>query len=104
QENATEAFELLKQAQSVIAERRAYGGSLRARTDVIASGLDTARTNQDAARGQLADTDIAAEATERSLNEAGLQMAINMGARANELYETIANATFSRLDDYTNLA
>ncbi len=82
---AKTAFDDVQQAIDFIIGRRAYVGGKQSQASYVNAVLDDAITNTSAARGVVADTDIAATSTEFATQNAGLQASIRVSVEANEL-------------------
>lgn len=68
---------------------RATVGALQSRFDFAAANIESTIQNQDAARGQLLDTDIASEATAYAQAQVQLQAGIAVLAQANQLPQNL---------------
>jgi len=68
---------------------RASVGALQSRLDYTAANLQSSIQNQDAARGTLLDTDVAAESTAYATAQVQLQAGIAVLAQANQLPQNL---------------
>ncbi len=68
---------------------RANVGALQSRLDFTAANLQSSIQNQDAARGTLLDTDVAAESTAYATAQVQLQAGIAVLAQANQLPQNL---------------
>ena len=88
-EGAQAASALLDKAIVTINQVRADVGALMSRLDFTAANLQTSIQNQDAARGTLLDTDVAAESTAYATSQVQLQAGIAVLAQANQLPQNL---------------
>ncbi len=89
QEGAAAAADALDLAIDAVTAVRAEVGALQSRFDFAAANVESSITNQDAARGVLLDTDIAAESTAFSQAQVKLQAGISVLAQANLLPQNL---------------
>lgn len=89
QESAAAAADALDLAIDAVTAVRAEVGALQSRFDFAAANVESSITNQDAARGVLLDTDIAAESTAFSQAQVKLQAGISVLAQANLLPQNL---------------
>jgi len=82
---AAAAFESVLHAVDYITARRANVGSKQASSDIMSSNTMSSMQNITAARGVLADTDIASESTIYALLSAQIDATILVAAQANSL-------------------
>jgi flagellin len=85
QENAAGALSSLSVARDLLTSERAGAGAMAQALDFAGANIESAIQNQEAARANLADTDIAANATERSLLEVQRQASIATLSQTNQL-------------------
>lgn len=88
-EGAQAASAVLDKAIVTINQVRADVGALMSRLDFTAANLQTSIQNQDAARGTLLDTDVAAESTAYATSQVQLQAGIAVLAQANQLPQNL---------------
>lgn len=86
---AQEASAILDNAIARVNATRADVGALQSRIDFTAANLQTSIQNQDAARGTLLDTDVAAESTAYATAQVQLQAGIAVLAQANQLPQNL---------------
>lgn len=96
QADAEMAVGMVGEAIDRITETRAQAGSQQRRFEVASAEIQVAITNQDAARGVLADTDIAAESTVLATQTVLQQAGISMLAQANMLREELIANLFEQ--------
>jgi flagellin len=89
QANAAIAADALDEALNIVTSVRAEVGALQSRFDFAAANVESSIQNQDAARGVLLDTDIAAESTAFSTAQVQLQAGIAVLAQANLLPQNL---------------
>ncbi len=89
QESAGEAVDALDLAIQSITRLRANVGALQSRFNFAAANIESAIQNQDAARGALLDTDIAAESTLYATSQVKLQAGISVLAQANQQMQAL---------------
>lgn len=87
--NAQTASDILDLAIATINSQRAGIGALQSRIDFTAANLQSSIENQDAARGTLLDTDVAAESTAYATKQVQLQAGIAVLAQANQLPQNL---------------
>lgn len=83
--SAQEAGEALNTAIDMVTSIRADVGALMSRFDFATANIEIAMQNQDAARGILLDTDVAAESSAYATAQVQLQAGIAVLAQANQL-------------------
>lgn len=86
---ATEAGDALDNAIKIATSIRADIGGLQSRFNYASSNLESSIQNQDAARGVLLDTDVAAESTSFATSQVQLQAGISVLAQANLLTQNL---------------
>lgn len=86
---ATTAGTALDTAIQLATAARANVGALQSRFNFAAANIDSSVQNQDAARGELLDTDIASESTAFSISQVKLQAGISTLAQANQQLQTL---------------
>ncbi len=86
---ASEASAALDVAIRSVTAARAEVGALQSRFDFAAANTETSIQNQDAARGVLLDTDVAAESTSFASAQVQLQAGISVLAQANLLPQNL---------------
>jgi flagellin len=86
---AAEASDAIDGAIDRVTSARAEVGALQSRFDFAAANVESSIQNQDAARGVLLDTDIAAESTAFSQAQVKLQAGIAVLAQANLLPQNL---------------
>ncbi len=89
QGGATEAATTLEDSINTITALRATVGALQSRFSFASAALQTSVQNQDAARGQLLDTDIAIESTAFATAQVKLQAGISVLAQANQQLQAL---------------
>ncbi len=89
QETAAIAVDALDAAIESVTEIRANVGALQSRFNFAAANIESAIQNQDAARGTLLDTDIAAESTLYATSQVKLQAGISVLAQANQQMQAL---------------
>jgi flagellin len=87
--NASAASLVLDNAINSVISLRATVGALQSRFNFASSAIQGAIENQDAARGVLLDTDVAAESTAFASAQVQLQAGIAVLAQANQLPQTL---------------
>jgi len=87
--NAALASDALDAAIDRVTSARAEVGALQSRFDFAAANVESSIQNQDAARGVLLDTDIAAESTAFSQAQVKMQAGIAVLAQANLLPQNL---------------
>jgi flagellin len=88
-EDAAIAVDALDAAIQSVTEIRANVGALQSRFNFAAANIESAIQNQDAARGTLLDTDIAAESTNYATAQVKLQAGISVLAQANQQMQAL---------------
>ena len=68
---------------------RANVGALQSRFNFASANIESSIQNQDAARGVLLDTDVAAESTAYATNQVKLQAGISVLAQANQQLQSL---------------
>lgn len=96
QADAEAAAGMVGAAIDRITQTRAQAGAQQRRFEVASAEIQVAITNQDAARGVLADTDIAAESTALATQTVLQQAGISMLAQANLLREDLITSLFEQ--------
>lgn len=89
QAGAIAANEAVTTAISTVTSLRANVGALESRFGFASAALQSAVQNQDAARSQLLDTDIAAESTAYATQQVKLQAGISVLAQANQQLQAL---------------
>lgn len=89
QESAATAANQLDLAIQKVTSVRANVGALQSRFNFAAANIESSIQNQDAARGVLLDTDIAAESTAYATNQVKLQAGISVLAQANQQLQNL---------------
>ncbi len=89
QESAAAAADALDLAIDMVTSVRAEVGALQSRFSFAAANVESSLQNQDAARGVLLDTDIAAESTAFATAQVKLQAGIAVLAQANLLQQNL---------------
>lgn len=89
QEAASTAVEVIQDAIDKITSVRAEVGALQSRFNFASANVQSSLQNQDAARGVLLDTDVAAESTAYSTAQVQLQAGIAVLAQANQLPQNL---------------
>lgn len=97
QAEAEAAVEAVGKAIDRITETRAQTGAFQRRFEVASAAASDAITQQDAARGQLADTDIAAESTRFAMEQILQNASISMLAQTNQLNTDLITRLFEQL-------
>jgi flagellin len=87
--NAQEAGEALNGAIDMVTSIRADVGAMMSRFDFATANIEIAMQNQDAARGTLLDTDVAAESSAYATAQVQLQAGIAVLAQANQLPQNL---------------
>lgn len=88
-ENAAKASDLIDAAIDMVTSVRAEVGAMQSRFDFATANIESSIQNQDAARGTLLDTDVAAESTKFSTAQVQLQAGIAVLAQANQLPQNL---------------
>ena len=88
-ENAAIASDRIDLAIDIVTSVRAEVGALQSRFDFAAANVESSLQNQDAARGVLLDTDVAAESTSFATSQVKLQAGIAVLAQANLLPQNL---------------
>lgn len=83
--SSAEAFSAVGVAIQTLTSQRADVGAFQQALDFAGNSIASAVQNQEAARSELTDTDIAAISSELSLLEAAMQASINTQAQTNRL-------------------
>jgi flagellin len=86
---AATASDVLDDAIATVASIRANVGALQTQFNFASASLQSSVQNQDAARGQLLDTDIAAESTSYATSQVKLQAGISVLAQANQQLQAL---------------
>jgi flagellin len=86
---ATTATDALDVAINAVTAARAGVGALQSRFNFASANIDSSIQNQDAARGELLDTDVAAEATMYATSQVKLQAGISVLAQANQQLQSL---------------
>jgi flagellin len=89
QESSAQASDVLDAAIKKVTALRADVGALQSRFDFASANIQSSLQNQDAARGVLLDTDIAAESTAFATAQVRLQAGISVLAQANLLSQNL---------------
>ena len=89
QANASAAADALDTAIDMVTSVRAEVGALQSRFSFAAANVESSIQNQDAARGVLLDTDVAAESTAFATAQVKLQAGIAVLAQANLLQQNL---------------
>lgn len=89
QENAQIASDVLDNAINTVISRRADIGAGISRFEFAARNIETSIANQDAARGEFLDADIAEESTQFASAQVKLQASISVLAQANGLTQNL---------------
>lgn len=89
QADAARAGEVIQQAINKVTSVRADVGAQMARFDYTSANIEISLQNQDAARGSLLDTDVAAESTAYATTQVQLQAGIAVLAQANQLPQNL---------------
>ncbi len=89
QESAAIAADAIDVALNTVTSIRADVGALQSRFDFASANVESSIQNQDAARGALLDTDIAAESTAFATAQVQLQAGISVLAQANQLPQNL---------------
>ena len=80
---------MIDAAIDAVTSVRADVGALQSRFDFAAANVESSIQNQDAARGVLLDTDVAAESTAYATSQVQLQAGIAVLAQANLLPQNL---------------
>ncbi len=86
---ATEASDQLDTALKTVTTLRASVGALQSRFNFASANIQIAVQNQDAARGELLDTDVATESTAYATSQVKLQAGISVLAQANQQLQNL---------------
>jgi flagellin len=89
QEAASTAVEVIQAAIDKVTSVRAEVGGLQSRFNFASANVQSSLQNQDAARGVLLDTDVAAESTAYATAQVQLQAGIAVLAQANQLPQNL---------------
>jgi flagellin len=89
QASAIAAGDAIDAAIKTVTSVRAEVGALQSRFDFASANIESSIQNQDAARGVLLDTDVAAEATSYATAQVQLQAGISVLAQANQLPQNL---------------
>lgn len=89
QADAARAGDVLTNAIKTVTSVRADVGAQMARFDYTSANIEISLQNQDAARGGLLDTDVAAESTAYATAQVQLQAGIAVLAQANQLPQNL---------------
>jgi flagellin len=89
QDSAAAASAAVSSAISAVTAVRANVGALQSRFDFASQNIATALQNQDAARGELLDTDIAVASTGYATAQVKLQAGISVLAQANQQLQAL---------------
>lgn len=87
--NAAAASDQLDLAINTVTSVRANVGALQSRFNFAGANVETAIQNEDAARGSLLDTDVAAESTAYATAQVQIQAGIAVLAQANQLPQSL---------------
>lgn len=87
--NAATASDALDDALATVTSLRAGVGALQSRFNFASSSIQVSIQNQDAARGELLDTDVASESTSYATAQVKLQAGISVLAQANQILQTL---------------
>lgn len=87
--DALHAGEVLNDAIKMVTTIRANVGAMMSRFDFASANIEIALQNQDAARGVLLDTDVAAESSAYATAQVQLQAGIAVLAQANQLPQNL---------------
>jgi len=88
-ENAAAASTALDEALDIVTSVRAEVGAIQSRFNFASANIQSSLQNQDAARGVLLDTDVAAESTAYATAQVQLQAGISVLAQANLLPQNL---------------
>ncbi|MFO1242357.1 MAG: flagellin [Rickettsiales bacterium] len=88
-ESAATAADQIDKAIDIVTSVRADVGAIQSRFNFASANIESSVQNQDAARGVLLDTDIAAESTQFSTAQVQLQAGIAVLAQANLLPQNL---------------
>lgn len=88
-QSAANAVLALDTAINAVTSLRADVGALQSRFNFASANLESSIQNQDAARGVLLDTDVAAESTAYATSQVQLQAGIAVLAQANQLPQNL---------------
>jgi flagellin len=88
-DNAAIAADAIDAAIDMVTSVRADVGAMQSRFDFAAANIESSIQNQDAARGVLLDTDIAAESSAFATAQVQLQAGISVLAQANLLSQNL---------------
>lgn len=86
---AASASDIIDDAIDMVTSVRAEVGAMQSRFDFATANIESSIQNQDAARGTLLDTDVAAESTKFSTAQVQLQAGIAVLAQANQLPQNL---------------
>ncbi len=89
QSNATAASNQLDAALQNVTTLRASVGALQSRFNFAAANIQIAVQNQDAARAEFLDTDVATESTAYATSQVKLQAGISVLAQANQQLQNL---------------
>jgi flagellin len=89
QSGAAEASSVLDSAINAVTALRAGVGALLSQFNFASAAIQSSVQNQDAARGQLLDTDIAIESTAYATSQVKLQAGISVLAQANQSLQAL---------------
>lgn len=89
QDSAAAAATAIDVALNLVTSVRANVGALQSRFNFASANIQSSIQNQDAARGILLDTDIAAESTSYATNQVKLQAGISVLAQANQQLQSL---------------
>lgn len=89
QAGAQAASDALDKAIKLVTAVRADVGALQSRFNYAAANIEASMQNQDAARGELLDTDIASESTSFAISQVKLQAGISTLAQANQQLQSL---------------
>lgn len=87
--NAATASTALTTALATVTGLRAGVGALQSRFNFASNAIQVSLQNQDAARGELLDTDIASESTNYATAQVKLQAGISVLAQANQQLQSL---------------
>jgi flagellin len=88
-ENADTALQSIQAAQNTVTAQRAEIGSFQQGLDFASATLETAIQNQEAARAELSDADIAEISTESAQAKVQRQASISLLAQTNRLSSNV---------------
>jgi flagellin len=89
QSNASSASTQLDKALQTVTTLRASVGALQSRFNFASANIQISIQNQDAARGELLDTDVATESTNYATAQVKIQAGISVLAQANQQLQNL---------------